>query len=99
MFSFVKSHKGAGSRAVSGVGGMSGVATSGIDVVGAGIVGLELRFAGEEVSIRFLLFLAVLGTWSTRTAAGGLWRRRAVWATSDVYQRCSGWPLLLAVVL
>ena len=91
--------KGAASRAVSGVGGMSDVAASGIDVVGAGIVGLGLRFVGEEVSIRFLLFLAVLGTWSTRTAAGGLWRRRAVWATSDVYRRCSSWSLLLAVVL
>ena len=67
------------------------MATSRVDIVGAGNVGLELRFVGDAVSIRFLLFLAVLCTWSTRIVAGGLWRRRAVWATSDV--------LLLAVVL
>ena len=56
--------------------------TSGVEVVVVGIVGLELDIVGEAVPILFLF--AVPGSCSTRTAAGGLWRRRVVWFTSDV---------------
>ena len=72
--------------------------TSGVDVVVAGIVGLRGGLVGEAVPILFRLFFAVPGIWSTRTVAGGLWRRRAVWVTSEVCRRCVCWLLLLAVV-